>query len=117
MNPGRNQIYASTIRRMVEQSLRRQEWEFRQQYEHAPERELLEYLRQWAGELGHTPHPGEICGWELLQERFGTWEALLEAAGLPAPDTPAKPSRFARVEEEYRIQKAIYRMRKERKRL
>lgn len=113
MYPGKNKIYAGVIRSMVEQSLQRQELEFRQEHETAPDEVLLQYLRQCAAELGHSPHEKEIPGWQLLAERFGSWEQTLSAAQLPEPSTPKKPSRYKRIEEEYRIQRQIYRLRKQ----
>lgn len=55
-------------------------------------------LNRLADELGRVPNTGEWNGWEdrfcysdRIQERYGSWEDALEAAGIPvvplrAPD-------------------------------
>lgn len=47
--------------------------------------QLLDYLRKCAEDLGHTPHPKEVYGSNLLIERFGGWSRAIAAAGLPEP--------------------------------
>ena len=110
--PGRQNIYEATIRRMVLQELERQEQEFRQRHGTDPDEQLLAYLRMRAAALHHTPWPGEIVGGKYIQERFGSWDRALALARLPAPATANQIRSFARVQEETKRQKEIYRKRK-----
>ena len=110
--PGRQNIYTAVIRSMVREALAAQEAEFRQQHAADTDRQLLLYLRGEALRLGHSPWPGEITGGSCIQERFGTWKRALTLARLPLPKTADQSGSFARVQEETRRQKDIYRQRK-----
>ena len=110
--PGRQNIYNASIRRMVQESLARQEEEFRQAHEEDPEERLTAYLRSWALRLGRTPWPGEILGGRFIEERFGSWPRALALAKLPAPRTPNRTEDFARYRAEVEVQKENYRRRK-----
>ena len=110
--PGRQNIYEATIRRMVMEALEQQEQEFRQQHEADPDEQLLAYLRTRAAALQHAPWPGEIVGGKYIQERFGSWNRALALAKLPPPAAANKNKPFARVQEETKRQKEIYRKRK-----
>ena len=46
---------------------------------------FLDYLRQCAAELGHTPMRREVLGSTYISERFGNWAVALTMAGLPLP--------------------------------
>lgn len=46
---------------------------------------LLEYLRQTAEELGHTPYVREVLGGIYISQHFGSWPLALTLAGLPFP--------------------------------
>lgn len=116
MYPGRNNLYDSAIRRMVRESLEKQDLAFAQEYAQQDDMVLTAYLRDCAKNLGHSPHPREIIGGPYLVERFGDWANALEKAGLPMPTTPDKPSQFLLVQEETEAQKRQYRIRKEEKR-
>ena len=113
--PGRQNIYAAVIRKMVREALAAQEADFRQRHAADTDRQLLHYLRAQALRLGHSPQPGEITGGGYIQERFGTWRRALTLAQLPVPKTAAPSSTFARVREETDRQKALYRQRKAQK--
>ena len=110
--PGRQNIYEATIRRMVQEALEQQEQEFRQQHESDTDEQLLAYLRGWAIRKNHTPWPGEIIGGKYIQERFGSWNRALLLARLPEPRTENQTKSFARVQEETKKQKELYRQRK-----
>ena len=111
-HPGRNNIYDATIKRMVTQALEAQEQEFLLQRSTDSDEQLLDYLRDRAAALKHTPWPREIVGGRLLQQRFGSWQNAVLRAKLPAPSTPDKISGFARIQEETERQKMIYREKK-----
>ena len=111
-HPGRNNIYEATIKRMVTEALEAQEQEFAMNRGGDSDEQLLEYLRFCARLLGHTPWPREIVGGSLIARRFGTWQAALQKARLPAPSTPDKVTGFARYQKETERQKALYREKK-----
>jgi len=115
--PGRNNIYEATIKRMVNEALEAQEQEFAQNRGSDSDEQLLAYLQFCTQLLGHTPWPREIVGGSLIEQRFGSWEHALSAAGLPYPYGENKPAVFLRVEQEEARQKEIYRRRKAEKKL
>lgn len=47
--------------------------------------ELLDYVRQCAAELGHTPKRHEVLGSTYIAERFGNWAVALTMAELRLP--------------------------------
>ena len=110
--PGRHNIYDATIRRMVTKALEEQELQFRQAHEQDPDALLLELIRDWASVRGYTPWPLEIAGGSYLEERFGSWEALIRRAGLAMPTHPNRHQCFERYKEEMERQKEIYRRKK-----
>ena len=114
---GRHNIYDGAIRKMVTQALEAQEEVFRKEHATDTNSQLIGYLRECAGKLGHTPWPVEILGGSVIAERFGSWEQALAAAGLPYPLEENKPSAFLRVQQEQSRQKEIYRQRKAEKKL
>ena len=109
---GRNNIYEATIRRMVTQALDLQEQQFRDTHREDTDEQLLAYVCQWAALLGHTPWPREIVGGEFVEQRFGSWKAVVSKAKLPCPSIPDNPSHFARFREERARQALVYRQRK-----
>ena len=114
---GRHNIYEGTIRKMVTQALEAEEEFFRKEHASDSDAQLLAYLKQWAVKLQHTPWPGEILGGTVIEQRFGSWDHALSAAGLPYPYGENKPAVFLRVEQEEARQKEIYRQRKAEKKL
>ena len=110
--PGRHNIYEATIRRMVTQALQAQELQFRQDHARDTDAQLLDLVRDWVSDHGYTPWPLEIPGGSYMAERFGSWEALIELAGLKPPAHPNRQQSFQRFHEETDRQKAIYRRKK-----
>lgn len=55
--------------------------------------QLLDYIRQCAMELGHTPVKKEVLGSALILERFGSWATALVLAGLELPQGMKLPSK------------------------
>ena len=115
--PGRENIYKATIRRMVSEALAERERAFRERHEADPDEVLLDYLKQCAGELGHTPWPEEIDGGVYIRARFDSWENAIRAAGLTAPRGSDCLQRFARIRQETECQQERYRRRKNEKKL
>lgn len=58
--------------------------DFVQEHREDTEAQLLEYVRQCALQLGHTPSPVEIIGSEYIISRIGDWARVITAAGLPS---------------------------------
>jgi hypothetical protein len=110
--PGRHNIYEATIRRMVTQALEAQEMQFRQDHALDTDAQLLDLVRDWVSVHGYTPWPLEIPGGSYMAERFGSWEALMDLAGLEPPPHPNRQQSFQRFREETDRQKAIYRRKK-----
>ncbi len=110
--PGRQNIYESTIRRMVTQAIDAQEQQFHAEHELDPDEVLLTVLRDWVTAHGHTPWPAEMVGGSDLVERFGSWEQVIALAGLKMPTHPNKPHSFDRIREETERQKELYRRKK-----
>ena len=110
--PGRNNIYEATIKRMVNEAMAFQEHDFAGSRGKDSDEQLLDYLRSCARLLGRTPWPREIVGGSYLEERFGSWELVLDKAKLPKPVTPDKLTDFARYQKEVALQKTVYREKK-----
>ena len=110
--PGRHNIYEATIRRMVTQALQAQELQFRQDHARDTDAQLLDLVRDWVSVHGYTPWPQEIPGGSYMAERFGSWEALIDQAGLKPPAHPNRTQSCQRFREETDRQKAIYRRKK-----
>ena len=110
--PGRHNIYEATIRRMVTQALEAQEMQFRQDHAQDTDAQLLELIRDWVSDHGYTPWPLEIPGGSYMADRFGSWEVLIDQAGLKPPAHPNLTQSFQRFREETDRQKAIYRRKK-----
>ena len=64
-----------------------------QDHEEDTDEQLLDYVRQCAEELGHTPISREVPGATWIAKRFGSWPLVLTLAGLPLPQgmKPPKP--------------------------
>lgn len=54
--------------------------------------QLLEYIRQCAAELGHSPYTKEVVGGAYISRRFGGWAVVLSEAGLPMAKGMAAPT-------------------------
>ena len=54
-------------------------------HENDTDEQLLDYLRQCAAELVHTPMRREVLGSTYITERFGNWSVALTVAGLYLP--------------------------------
>lgn len=115
--PGRQNIYDSTIRRMVQEALEQREQEFLLAHETDTNEQLLDYLHTCAVKLNHTPWPEEILGGSVILARFGSWERALALAKLPEPKTLNQSKNFARVRQETEKQKEVYRQRKAEKKV
>ena len=114
--PTRDEIYRAVIRRMVAQAWEDQERNFGQEHGGDSGYQLLQWLRQQADGLGYTPRYKETPGWRLIEQRFGSWNAALEAAGLSSAGKYPVTKLPRYMEEELR-QKELYRRKKAEKKL
>lgn len=116
------------VDKRVRQSLEKQEVEFACEHEHDTNDQLLEYVREFAEELGRTPHADEIigqllaylrrCAEELgrspvkaeveggsyIAKRFVTWPLALQLAWLPLPQG-MRPAKAAAIKEYQKLKK------------
>ncbi len=69
---------------------------------------LAQYLSVCASALGHSPSPTEIDGGAFIEQRFGSWEAAMTAAGLPVPRTMPKLNNTLRYKQEKAAQKPLF---------
>lgn len=92
----------------VKLALERQNAEFARAHRADTDQQLLDYIRDFAGELGRTPNSCEIIGGAYIGRRFGDWAAAVEAAGLPRPSAPPQPTRRLIYKREFKRQAALF---------
>ncbi len=66
--------------------------------------QLLDYLRQCAAQLGHSPVKSEVEGAGLIAKRFVTWPLALQLAGLELP-RDMKPPKASQISDYRRLRK------------
>ena len=88
---------------------------FAEKYADTPLEELALYLVRRANMLGHTPVPCEIDGGTFIEERFGSWDAVLEMAHLRPPAKEPKLKDTARYKREKAVQEPLFYEESERK--
>ena len=91
-----------TAARTVE-ALRQRDREYSQAHLYDTIEQHLEYIRQCAKEIGHTPQVNEVLGGQMIAQRCGGWNIAIESAGLPAPTrkVPDNQTRLYRMEYAY----------------
>ena len=109
--PTRNEIYDAVIRKMVQQALEAQEQSFIWDHASDSEEQLIAYIKEQAAILCYTPRYKEIIGWQLMEQRFGSWEEALRRADLRIC-TSCAVNKLPRIQQEVERQKALYRMKK-----
>lgn len=114
--PTRNEIYESVIRKMVQQALEEQELQFTRDHAFDSDEQLLDYIREYASVFHYSPRYKEIIGWKLITERFGSWGAAIEKAGLHLSSS-CSVEKLPRIQEEVRKQKELYRQKKAEKKI
>ena len=88
---------------------------FAEEQADTPLEKLAQYLAEEAELLRHTPAPNEIDGGAFIEERFGSWEAAVEMAGLPPVRKTPQLRETARYQEERKIQEPLFFEESERK--
>lgn len=90
---------------------------FAEKHAGTPLRELALYLARCARTLRHSPAPCEVDGGAFIEERFGSWDAVLEMAHLRPPIKEPKLKDTARYKREKAVQEPLFLAeRKEKKR-
>lgn len=113
----RGVAFENVMRHRVEAGLKIREAAFRQQYAEAPDEQLLRYVRQCAGQVGHTPNGCEVIGGSYIAERFGGWGNVIRLCGLPKPGPAPKWERRLPVKQEYAYQLDQFKKEKQAKKL
>ena len=88
---------------------------FAEKHAETPLRELALYLARCARTLRHSPAPCEVDGGAFIEQRFGSWDAALQAACLPPARMTAKLNSTARYRKERAIQEPLFYEESERK--
>jgi hypothetical protein len=101
---------------MVLQALEEQELEFTRDHAFDTDEQLLDYIRKYASVFHYAPRYKEIIGWKLITERFGSWGAAIEKAGLHLSSS-CSMEKLPRIQEEVRKQKELYRQKKAEKKI
>lgn len=90
MSTGKSAQYAQKVQAALERSARMalaQHKAFAQGHQADTRELLLDYVRQRAEELGHTPIPAEVVGSPYISSQFpGGWSQAVCMAGLPKLD-------------------------------
>lgn len=102
------QWFRQQMTERVEATLDAREAEFLREHGGNPNGQLLEYLRQCARELGHTPQPCEILGSALVLERFSDWDNALRTAGLTLPQKELTREQTGLYRDEWKRQHELY---------
>ena len=88
---------------------------FAEKHADTPLAELSQYVSNRAELLRHTPSPCEIDGGTFIEERFGSWDAVLEMAHLRPPTKEPKLKDTARYKREKTVQEPLFYEESERK--
>lgn len=88
---------------------------FAEKHADTPLRELALYLARCARTLRHSPAPCEIDGGTFIEERFGSWDTVLEMAHLRPPIKEPKLKDTARYKREKAVQEPLFYEESERK--
>ncbi len=86
------------------EALHRQNLLFSQTHKEADEQQLLQYVKDFAEELGQSPNACEVIGGSYIAQRFGGWEKVLEAAGLSSTGEISCPEKRLIYKKEFKRQ-------------
>ena len=77
---------------------------------------LIEYVRECARSIGHTPGKHEVIGAKFISERFGGWGKVIVAANLPpTPPDPPTLERCQIYRDEFRRQARLFKAERDHK--
>lgn len=118
-NPRERFDYKSWFDRHVAErtaaALEARDAEFAEKHAETPLRELAQYLVRCARTLRHSPAPCEVDGGTFIEERFGSWDTVLEMAHLRPPIKEPKLKDTARYKREKAVQEPLFYEESERK--
>lgn len=84
--------------------------EFAESHQCSSDESLLAYVRGEAERLGCSPDVGEIIGGRYIAQRFhGSWQQVMNAAGLPYRSGSRKVTKCRVYKEEFARQAALFR--------
>ena len=86
------------------EALHRQNLLFPQTHRDIDDRQLLQYVKDFAEELGRSPDACEVIGGSYIAQRFGGWEKVLEAAGRSGPGEIPCPEKRLIYKKEFKRQ-------------
>lgn len=90
---------------------------FAREHQTDSDEQLLEYVRQCAAAIGHSPCSGEVIGGPFIAKRLAAgWGGVLLMAGLPPADHPPLPQKkWSIFKAEYKRQAKLRRQEKARR--
>lgn len=101
---GREERLRTEAAEKTREALHRQNLLFPQTHKEADEQQLLQYVKDFAEELGQSPDACEVIGGSYIAQRFGGWEKVLEAAGLSGPGEIPCPEKRLIYKKEFKRQ-------------
>ena len=101
--------FQEQVKARVRESLARQQESFAEEHKGDTQEQLIAYVREFANELGRTPNAGEVIGGPYIASRFGSWERLLNQAGLTKPGTMPQMERRLIYKKEFKRQEGLLR--------
>lgn len=81
---------------------------FAEKHADTPLAHLAQYVSNRAELLRHTPSPCEIDGGTFIEERFGSWDTVVEMAHLRPPIKEPKLKDTARYKREKAVQEPLF---------
>jgi len=101
---GREERLRTEAAEKTREALHRQNLLFPQTHKDIDDRQLLQYVKDFAEELGRSPDACEVIGGSYIAQRFGGWEKVLEAAGLSGPGEIPCPEKRLIYKKEFKRQ-------------
>ena len=96
------------VRPRVQEAIARKNKEFARTHKNDTDQQLLDYVRECAAEIKHTPQACEVIGGSFIAKRFGDWEQVVAAAKLPAPGSAPEVTKRLIYRKEYKYQAALF---------
>ena len=110
-----NAWYLKTMHIRTRDALAARDARFERMHGDDRREQLLDFVRARAKELGCVPDLHEVTGAQMIIRRFGTWTAVLRAAGLPEQKRSCTLTQSERYKAEYARQQELYREEKRKK--
>ena len=101
---GREERLRTEAAEKTREALYRQNLLFPQTHREADDQQLLQYVKNFAEELGQSPDACEVIGGSYIAQRFGGWENVLQAAGLSCPGEIPCPEKRLIYKKEFKRQ-------------